>query len=55
MELEGLRPGLEFLDNMRVCVSTAIIGHHTQIESYLKKEHYEITRSFDVLDVSKGC
>lgn len=54
MEKEGLERGLKFLQNKGMDVGTLITDRHTEVKSFMKKNHTAVDHRFDVWHVAKG-
>lgn len=54
MEQEGLRRGLEFLGDSGQSVEILVTDRHSQVKSYMKKQHPHVKHRFDTWHVAKG-
>lgn len=54
MELEGLKRGLEYLEDCNVTVEELVTDRHVQVKKYMKEEHIDKHHYFDVWHVAKG-
>ncbi|XP_077486470.1 uncharacterized protein LOC144097699 [Amblyomma americanum] len=54
MELEGLKRGLQFLENQGITVKALVTDRHIQIKAHMRRERPGIQHKFDVWHVAKG-
>lgn len=54
MELEGLKRGLEYLEDFDVTVDELVTDRHVQVKKYMKDEYIDKHHYFDVWHVAKG-
>lgn len=54
MELEGLKRGVNFLEERGIAVESIITDRHVQVRKYMRVDNPEKTHLFDVFHVAKG-
>ncbi|KAJ8301015.1 hypothetical protein KUTeg_022534 [Tegillarca granosa] len=54
MELEGLKRGLQYLDNENVKVQEIVTDRHSQVKKFMKSDRPNIKHYFDVWHMAKG-
>jgi solute carrier family 8 (sodium/calcium exchanger) len=54
MELEGLKRGLQYIEDQQITVTRIITDRHLQITKWIREKHSEIDHRFDVWHVAKS-
>ena len=54
MELEGLKRGLQHLENAGLHVENLVIDRHGMVKRFMREEHDDKNHFFDVWHVAKG-
>lgn len=54
MELEGLKRGLEHLEDAGLHIETLFTDRHGTIKKYMREDHQDKNHFFDVWHVAKG-